>query len=663
MKKIITLALAVLLILPSQIFASPVTIEQLQEQIKALQAQIAQMSAELSVTKKDVAVIKEELRITKTLKLGMSDEEVKKLQEFLSTMPNIYPEGMVTGYFGSLTEKAVKKWQEENGIESVGIVGPKTRAKLGELSGKIPSVNSSMEGLRATTTPRGLENREENHPTTTPSGTVPATPAIPASRDNGTTTPATPAIPATPGHFIYTITVTQGTNGIISPETTSVVRGGNQTFTITPDVGYKISNVIVDGAYQGIIPSYTFTSVTTNHSITANYERIFYSITVTQGANGTITPDTISVPYGGSQMFTITPATGYRISNLIVDGANVAATGTYAFTNVMAAHTLSAEFIIILTSAYPLPILVWGSSGSENGQFNLPVSIATDRDGNVYVVESLPNSYGNNRVQKFDSTGHFITKWGNTGTGVGQFLHPQGIAMGSDGNVYIGDTGDYGNSRIQKFDANGNFILSWGTLGTGNGQIIGIHDIAADAVGNIYVMAANHKVMKFSGSGVFIKEWGSYCAAPGGDSPFNCIDPDGDGPLELGDGQFAGARGIAVDTSGNVYVADTSNHRVQKFDSTGTFITKWKVVNAPVQIVGINTDAIGNVYVTTIGDAKDSVQKYTSNGVFLKRWGDSPSVRGNGAGQFSDPLDVAVDTNGNIYVADTNNSRIQKFTP
>lgn len=198
MKKITTIICTVLLTLPTQIFASPVTIEQLQEQIKVLQAQIAQMTGELSATKKDVAIIKEELRITKTLKIGMTDEEVNKLQEFLSTMPDVYPEGMITGYFGSLTEKAVKKWQGENGLESVGIVGPKTRAKLGELSGKIPFPNSSMEGLRATTTPRGLENREENRPTTTPSGTIPAIPAIPANRDNGTTTPATPAVPATP---------------------------------------------------------------------------------------------------------------------------------------------------------------------------------------------------------------------------------------------------------------------------------------------------------------------------------------------------------------------------------------------------------------------------------------------------------------------------------
>lgn len=177
----------------------------------------------------------------------------------------------------------------------------------------------------------------------TPSGTIPATPAIP-NIGSGEGGGATPATPATPAHFIYTITVTQGANGTISPETTSVVKGDEQTFIITPDVGYKISNVIVDGIDQGIIPSYTFTNVTTNHSITANYEQILYTITVTQGENGTITPDTVFIPYGGSQTFTIAPSAGYKISSLIVDGANVAPEETYTFSDVTAAHTLSAAF-------------------------------------------------------------------------------------------------------------------------------------------------------------------------------------------------------------------------------------------------------------------------------------------------------------------------------
>lgn len=151
MKKTIALLVFSFLFITNPVFAeNPKStpsqaeiITQLQEQIKSLQAQIEQLTTELAVTKQDIAAIKEELRITKTLKLGMTDEEVKKLQEFLSKMPDIYPAGLVTGYFGPLTENAVKKWQELNGIDSVGIVGPITRSKISEVTGGGVSSSSS----------------------------------------------------------------------------------------------------------------------------------------------------------------------------------------------------------------------------------------------------------------------------------------------------------------------------------------------------------------------------------------------------------------------------------------------------------------------------------------------------------------------------------------
>ena len=103
----------------------------LKEQIAVLQTQIAELKAQLE------EIQKTEPKFTKTLQRGMREDEVKQLQEFLKTPPaggpDIYPEGLVTGYFGSLTEKAVKKFQEKNGIEPIGTVGPKTRAKINEL--------------------------------------------------------------------------------------------------------------------------------------------------------------------------------------------------------------------------------------------------------------------------------------------------------------------------------------------------------------------------------------------------------------------------------------------------------------------------------------------------------------------------------------------------
>ena len=102
-------------------------IEQLQNQIKELRDQITKLTSE-------VAEVKEELKLTKNLYKGLSDEEVKKLQEFLKQYSEIYPEGLVTGFYGPLTEKAVKKFQEEHDIPATGLVGPLTRDKIKELS-------------------------------------------------------------------------------------------------------------------------------------------------------------------------------------------------------------------------------------------------------------------------------------------------------------------------------------------------------------------------------------------------------------------------------------------------------------------------------------------------------------------------------------------------
>ncbi len=102
-------------------------IEQLQNQIKELQEQLGKLKTE-------VEEVKEELKLTKNLYKGLSDEEVKQLQGFLKQYAEVYPEGLVTGYYGPLTEKAVKKFQEKYDIPTTGLVGPMTREKIKELS-------------------------------------------------------------------------------------------------------------------------------------------------------------------------------------------------------------------------------------------------------------------------------------------------------------------------------------------------------------------------------------------------------------------------------------------------------------------------------------------------------------------------------------------------
>jgi len=161
-------------------------IAKLQQQIKALQEQVQKLQAEVSSTKTELEAVKTELKFTKILRLGVRDDEVKQLQEFLKQFPDIYPQGLVTGYFGPLTEAAVRKFQEKNDIESIGVVGPKTLSKLNELvtegagsSGVIPP------GLL---TAPGIQKKIEI-PSTTP--------IVAATSTVLTTTPITPT-PAQP---------------------------------------------------------------------------------------------------------------------------------------------------------------------------------------------------------------------------------------------------------------------------------------------------------------------------------------------------------------------------------------------------------------------------------------------------------------------------------
>jgi len=144
-----------------------------------------------------------------------------------------------------------------------------------------------------------------------------------------------------------TITASAGSNGAISPSgSVSVNYNQNQAFNITPNTNYHVADVLVDGSSVGAVTSYTFNNVVANHAITASFAINTYSLTVTQGAHGTISPSTTTVNYGGSQTFSIAPDAGYHIVDVQVDGVSQGAISSYPFTNVQANHAITASFAI-----------------------------------------------------------------------------------------------------------------------------------------------------------------------------------------------------------------------------------------------------------------------------------------------------------------------------
>ena len=158
--------------------------------------------------------------LTRTLSRGASGDEVRNLQKFLAQDKDIYPQGFITGFFGPLTEKAVKKWQEKHGIESIGAVGPKTLSKINELisegagkSGVVPPGLLRTPGIEkklgTTTLPESVFPPPSiPGATTTPASATTTLSAIPAQPQGQTGTTTVSATPTTPAQSATTTTTT-----------------------------------------------------------------------------------------------------------------------------------------------------------------------------------------------------------------------------------------------------------------------------------------------------------------------------------------------------------------------------------------------------------------------------------------------------------------------
>jgi tripartite motif-containing protein 71 len=326
------------------------------------------------------------------------------------------------------------------------------------------------------------------------------------------------------------------------------------------------------------------------------------------------------------------------------------------------------------------------ATADEGGDLNQPTAVATDAAGNVYVANSSFN-----RIDKFDSSGNFLRAWGRdvvvggitgfelcvagvntckagtTGTGAGMLNNPAGIAVGVAGAVYVSDTA---NNRIQQFTGDGNFVRMWGK------------DVVSAGTED---RGTAFEVCQLSA-----------CKAAAASTGLN--------------GEMSLPFGLATNVVGDVYVADSSNQRIQKFDPDGIPIRTWgkdvsatnaatgfEICRAGIDTckagttgglegemnlpVGVAVDGSGSVYVTDSNNSR--VQKFSSGGGFVLMWG-RDVISGNGntgfeicheevetckigngsghlGGELNFPAGITADASGNVYVGEEDNSRIERF--
>ena len=272
-------------------------------------------------------------------------------------------------------------------------------------------------------------------------------------------------------------------------------------------------------------------------------------------------------------------------------------------------------------------LLKWG--GPTSKLFVQPSGIAVDSENNFYVVDS-----GAIKMKKMSPEGRFLSGWGAKGKESKILKNPVGIAIDNQGYVYATDAKKH---SVLKFDKTGKFIRRWGTEGKGDLQFKIPSGIAVDSNNDIYVAdTANHRIKKFSNQGVLKKTWGKQGTS---------------------DGDFVYPKAIALNQKNEVFVIDRM--RVQKFSSEGEFIASWGKIGTGDgefnNALGIYIDQNNIIYVADSGNNR--IQKFDEQGKLITVWG----TKGTGNGQMNFPSGVAVDSRGYVYIIERDNNRVQLF--
>ena len=297
----------------------------------------------------------------------------------------------------------------------------------------------------------------------------------------------------------------------------------------------------------------------------------------------------------------------------------------------------------------------YGDGTGTGASFNWPTGVAVDSSLNVYVADS-----DNHKIRKITSAGVVTTLAGSgssgsaDGTGtLASFSYPKGVSVDTEGNVYVADTN---NSKIRKITPGGAVTTLAGSGSSGS----------VDGTGAAAGFSYPWGVAVDNSGNVYVADSNNHkirkitsagvvtTLAGSGSSGF----ADGTGTLA----SFSYPKGVAVDIGGYIYVTDyevDNNAKIRKITPEGVVTTLASVGIS----IGVAVDGIGNLYVNS---SNNKILKITSEGDVMTLAGSGSNGSADGVGtlaSFSYPKGVAVDINSNVYVADTNNAKIRKITP
>ena len=419
--------------------------------------------------------------------------------------------------------------------------------------------------------------------------------------------------------------------------------------------------------------------------------------TPTYVVGSAITPDTPSSSGGAVTSYGVTPALPAGLSldptTGILSGTPSVATAAAAYSVTATNAAGSTTFLLNLTVITPLP---WrtldllagntGGSGNVNGVgtqacFSYPSYLAVDHDGYLYVADST-----NNVIRKISPGGVVTTLAGNplaygSADGLGgaaSFSAPGGVAVDANGYVYVADKG---NNTIRKITPAGTVTTLAGTAGvTGHADGTGTsasfnfpQGLAVDAAGNLYVADGGNFTIRLITPGGVVTTVAGQAGAPG--------TTDGTGNSAT----FGGLAGLGVDAQGKVYVADSENNAIRMITPTpmpggGTSypVTTFAGITHHVgsgdgnglaatfnQPNGVAVDSQGNVYVA---DSANCTIRMITPTALVSTLAGTPLAQGSADGtgsaaRFYQPQGLAVAPNGNVYVADAYNNTIRLLAP